>query len=83
MCTVLFFSCNRTMGTTKDYSQLASRHQLLAILPTESIILKEIPEVKLEYIEAIEKAEGKAIQIAFYDRLLAKSGEKIHVKFQH
>ncbi len=80
---VLFFNCNRTIYQTQDYNRLSADHRVLAVLPAESITTGRIPELTLENIEEIEEAESKAFQISLYRHLARKSGEKIHVSFQH
>lgn len=80
---VLFFNCNREIYKTADYDRLASGHKVIAVLPAESITTGRIPELTKENIEDIEEAESKAFQIALYRHIARKSGEKIHISFQH
>lgn len=87
ICLILLSNCNRDAYKTVAYDDLARSHQILAILPVETITTGRVPE-KLDQpvIEEIELAESKAFQISLYNQLSRRSGKSsgnIRVNFQH
>lgn len=83
LITVLFMNCNRELYKTGDYDRLASDHNVVAILPAESITTGRIPELTEENIEEIEAAESKAFQISLYRHIARKTGQRIQISIQH
>ncbi|GJM35612.1 MAG: hypothetical protein DHS20C18_46130 [Saprospiraceae bacterium] len=80
-------SCGRERYQTAGYETLSQKHQVLAILPVETIMTGRIPrELSREDIDQIEEAESKAFQISLFTELSRGSGNRyndIRVNFQH
>lgn len=86
-CMFLLSNCNREAYKTVDYNTLTRSHQVLAILPVETITTGRIQaELDQSAIDEIEEAESLAFQISLYNQLSRRSGTTsgdIRVNFQH
>ena len=80
-------SCGREIHKTADYDRLTHTHQVVAILPVETITTGRIPRnLSPEDIQAIEDGESVAFQISLYNELARRSGRRnkdIKVSIQH
>lgn len=86
-CLFVLSNCNREAYKTVDYNTLTRSHQVLAILPVETITTGRMP-AKLDQpaIDEIEEAESIAFQTSLYNQLSRRSGSSsgdIRVNFQH
>lgn len=88
LCSIVLLSnCNREAYKTVDYNSFTRNHQVLAILPVETITTGRIPaNLDQPAIDAIEEAESIAFQVSLYNQLSRRSGTgsgDVRVNFQH
>lgn len=81
------FSCSPRYYETAAYENYAIEHQTIAVVPSETIMTGRIPEeMTEEMVLQIEENESKAFQIAVFDEIAQRSGNRdgeILINLQH
>lgn len=84
---LLLSSCGREYYKTASYENFAPEHQLIAVVPVQTITTGRIPpEVTEEMIRKIEDAESQAFQISLFNEIARRSGSRageIQIALQH
>lgn len=87
VCVICFSNCNREFYKTASYEEKAASHQIVAVLPVETITTGRVPErISEEHIRKIENAESRAFQTSLYNELAKRSGRyrgTISLDIQH
>lgn len=81
------FSCGHKYYETAAYDSYAAEHQTIAVLPTKTVTTGRIPkDWTPEMLEQMEENESQAFQIAVFDEIAQRSGNRggeIQVDLQH
>ena len=87
ICVLSFFSCGPEYYKTAAYENYAEAHQTIAVLPSQTITSGRVPkEWTPEMVAQLEENESRAFQIAVFDEIAQRSGNRggeIQVNLQH
>lgn len=87
LTTLFFFGCSPKYYETAAYDEFADQHQTIAVLPSQTITTGRIPpEWTPEMVAEIEENESHAFQIAVFDEIAQRSGNRggeILIYLQH
>lgn len=87
VCAFCLLSCGPEYYKTAGYESRATEHQILAVLPVETVTTGRIPrDLTDEDIEEIENAESRAFQISLFNQIAKRTGRysgTIQVDIQH
>ena len=85
--TLFWMSCSPKYYETAAYEEYASQHQTIAVVPSQTITTGRIPpEWTPETLAQIEENESHAFQIAVFDEIAQRSGNRdgeILIHLQH
>lgn len=87
VATLFWMGCSPTYYETAAYDELADEHQTIAVLPSQMVTTGRIPaEWTEEDVARIEENESHAFQIAVFDEIAQRSGNRggeILIHLQH